>query len=628
MQNNAHAAQLFKLIPPLDESNWYSWDQKVCSYFASFGQAKFLTEQPTPLPERPTADGSAEKVHADFMQESQKVLTTITFLLAPTWATPLRQQAFTTAYDAYKFLKTECTAVLEHDRARFRRVLTTLRMLPTEDAATYVDRARDAYDNLMLMEDAIYNTDSRSMVIECILDGLPDSWHTTITLIKHNIATTPSDTPRSILALRSELMRVETEGKARAARTTPTAPVPQLDAATATAFAAFLAQQRAPSHAQRSKCDHCHIPGHTAEQCFSKYADDHGITKTQARNILQGRAGDAAPRPVRDPRRQHRANLALTAAEISTLRTLLNPEQGPSSATVNESEQWCIDSGASAHMSPSSTDLSNYQIFSTPMKVAFAGNTVGDIVGFGTKHIRTTEGGFTLQRVLHVPDLVGNLLSLADCWRQRIGVHFDPENDIVSFVKDGTLVMTASFHNGLFYLNHEHHARAAKAIGASPPVDAFHWHRALGHVSFTMLARMKRANLLPRKCKVTAAEFLRAGLITCEPCVLAKNTRDSRPTSRTLVPRVCYILHADLVIMPVPDLLGNTCTLCVIDGHSSMAVGMPIKLKSDAKHLIPDIVAMYERQSGHTVLHFRTDRGGGVPERTSGRVFPLPGHRT
>jgi hypothetical protein len=47
-----------------------------------------------------------------------------------------------------------------------------------------------------------------------------------------------------------------------------------------------------------------------------------------------------------------------------------------------------------------------------------------------------------------------------------------------------------------------------------------------------------------------------------------------------------------------------------VDGHTAKAVTVLMKQKSDVKHIVPDVIAMFERQSNSSVMRFRTDRGG------------------
>jgi hypothetical protein len=424
-------------------------------------------------------------------------------------------------------------------------------------------------------------------------------------MIRNAIAS--KDPPRELSELKGELMAAEAAHRARAAlRTQPPA---------------FPAAFRA-THDRRPRndlvCDYCTKPGHSAAVCHSKYRDEHpgasmDDARAHARTVAAGRSAPAQ----RQPAHARQARGPLTDAEWAAIRKLARAiEQGDSQGPpldqrpVVSRDKWCVDSGSNVHMSASSDEMTNYHKFLEPMRVLYAGNTSSEIVGVGTTYVPATDGTFVMKRVLHVPDLVENLFSLAECWRQKIGVNFDPHNDIVTFVRNGSVIMTASYDNGLFYLNTEHYARAAVAAGAVAPLDAHYWHRALGHVSFTMLARMRRANLLPASCTVTPEEFLQARLVTCEPCLKGKGTRDTRPPSTSVVPRACYILHADVLTLNEPDVNGHKYCLCVVDGKTKKSVVRLMKLKSEAKSLFPGIIAMFERQGGFPVLRVRTDRGG------------------
>ena len=617
--NNQHLAnQLFKSVPSLDETNWYQFDYAIRAYLGATGQQKFLLEEPPSIEGLSDADKATHPTKlAAFEAESNTILSLLLLKANTDWSTTLSQEGFTLARPAYEFLKTSNVKVLEHKRTALRRSLNTLKMLPGESVASYVDNASATYNTLLLMKDSIFTTKNRQMVLDQIINGLPLSWNSTVERLQHENATGDADAPpRTIQDLKGELVRIETQANARP---TTTQPPPASASAIAAAFAAMAIPNRSrPSRPDNGKrCTHpsCLRPFHTAAECHKKFLEENpGKTMDDAHRHAQ--LARLAHKETITAGRQ-RANQAfseLTPNSYSAeqlAQMLLDLHTGSSQGGVLPSEKpWCIDSGTNSHISKTREGLDNYIQLEHPMKVLFAGDTTGDIVGIGTKRIPTPQGGFTLQRVLHVPALVENLLSVAEFWRQKIGVHFDPDNDIVKFVKQGTLIMTASFRNGLFYLDTTYHARAATAVGAVPFLDAHYWHQKLGHVSYIMLARMKRANLLPDTCTVSPEEFMKASHVVCEACLKGRGTRDGRSASTTLVPRTCYILHADVLVLPTHDIQGNKYSLCVVDGFTSKSVAVPMKHKSDVKSILPNILAMYERQSGLTVLRVRTDRGG------------------
>lgn len=611
---NSYAMQLSKKLPELDGDNYFNWDDLWITFVEAAGLHDTITSNTPPHMPAATAEQRAAALEL-FHSRSKQTLGILRMHVSEHWRTELRQLGFTTAKPAYDWLKTQNVTIHEHRRPGLRKQLRMLQMDISEGVKAYVERAEGLYHTLMLMSDTLYTPANREAVLEHIVDGLPPSWETAQLLLRdHDASNRAAGKPvRTLLNLKGELVRVETQMQASQER-----------AATNSAYAA-VTQARGNTSTNRASCGYCSKPGHTSDVCFKKYRDTHpGSSHAEA--VAAGRENKNASTSQPAHHARMADTLGCSEAQLQKVLAYVAALKMEGSTPVPVMpEPWCIDSGATAHMSPHSTNMLNYRKLSTPMKVMFAGNTVGDIVGIGTQQVTTRTGTFTMHRVLHVPDLVGNLLSLAECWRSKIGVHFDPENDIVNFTQAGKLVMTASYNQGLYYLDQKHHALAAAAIGAAPPKDALHWHRALGHVSFTMLAHMKRNNLLPSKCTVTAAEFLQASKATCEPCVLGKNTRGSRPASLHLPEHPCYILHADLAVAPTHDSQRNIYTLCILDGNTSFSVVYLLKLKSDAVKRFPEAIAFFERQSGRKVQRIRTDRGGEFLNATLGNYFKSKG---
>ena len=595
---NRNAASLAsKRLPQLNDTNWYSFKMLFETYMHLAGLGVAL--QPPPA----TSDS-----HYDDC--SLQALRLLTMYVDDAQLLQITAQAFPTFYGAFRWLEAANVAGLQQQILAIRSTLDHLRQGENEEVEAYCDRAANAYFRLQVMHCTVYTAAALPLVIHKILTGLRDTFDVEVRIIQREIASEVK--PRTIIELKSQLGMAQAQQRDRAAALAPPTP-PAFPAAFRTTY------DRRPRADVR--CGHCGRAGHTAAVCHRKYLEDNpGTTFADARAHSRAAAAASGSAPAAAQRPRARANQArgdLTDAQLEgllKLARLLDMQEGPSPSSrhVVSRGKWCLDTGTNVHMSASCADLTNYHKLTVPMKVLFAGNTTGDIVGVGATLIPATNGTYAMQQVLHVPDLVENLFSLSDCWRQKIGVNFDPHDDIVTFVQNGTVIMTAAFDSvtGLFYLNTEHHARAAVAAGAATPLDAHYWHRALGHVSFTMLARMKRANLLPSTCIVTPEEFLQARHVVCEPCLKGKNTRDSRPPSKTVVPHPCHILHADVLTLNELDVNGHKYCLCVVDGKTAKCVVHLLKDKSDVKLVFPDIVAMFERQGGHPVLRVRTDRGG------------------
>jgi hypothetical protein len=113
--------------------------------------------------------------------------------------------------------------------------------------------------------------------------------------------------------------------------------------------------------------------------------------------------------------------------EIECLRTLLNTMEKPSgscslaqngkipishvfsASNKNHSTIWVIDSGATDHMTYSVAGFTSYQPCPSNKKIIVVDGSLTTIAGQGTIPLNPV---FTLKRVLHVPNLTANLLSI------------------------------------------------------------------------------------------------------------------------------------------------------------------------------------------------------------------------
>jgi hypothetical protein len=113
--------------------------------------------------------------------------------------------------------------------------------------------------------------------------------------------------------------------------------------------------------------------------------------------------------------------------EIERLRTLLNTMEKPSGScslaqngkipishvfsvsNKNHSSIWVIDSGAIDHMTYSAGAFTSYQPCPSSKKITVADGSLITVAGQGTIPLNPV---FTLKRVLHVPNLTANLLSI------------------------------------------------------------------------------------------------------------------------------------------------------------------------------------------------------------------------
>lgn len=78
--------------------------------------------------------------------------------------------------------------------------------------------------------------------------------------------------------------------------------------------------------------------------------------------------------------------------------------------TLAKRDEWLVDSGALAHMSPSAEQLNDIEPVLRPSHVTTADSHPLPVLASGTTEIKTASNYLRLREVLHVPALDVNLL--------------------------------------------------------------------------------------------------------------------------------------------------------------------------------------------------------------------------
>jgi len=123
------------------------------------------------------------------------------------------------------------------------------------------------------------------------------------------------------------------------------------------------------------------------------------------------------------------------ADELSLCATLMYnlAKEGMDSREVSHRDNWCIDSGCTAHLCKNATKFVEIADKSTG-KLNLASNVTTEIKARGTVLISTRVQGKTknvnIHDALHVPDLRTNLLSLAKITDKGFKVIFDQKSAV------------------------------------------------------------------------------------------------------------------------------------------------------------------------------------------------------
>ena len=177
-------------------------------------------------------------------------------------------------------------------------------------------------------------------------------------------------------------------------------------------------QEEGKKDGKRQWCDHCKRPWHTRETCWKIHGKPSNWKK---KTVNEGRALQTG---ALDQGQQSSAgSFPFTKEQIDQLYKLLQPQTNPSCslaqngnyltaalASVNLNCPWIIDSRATDHMTGLSKLFSSYSPCAGNQKIKIADGSLSTIAG---KWSIIVSPFFTLNDILHVPNLSCNFLSIS-----------------------------------------------------------------------------------------------------------------------------------------------------------------------------------------------------------------------
>lgn len=253
---------------------------------------------------------------------------------------------------------------------------------------------------------------------------------------------------------------------------------------------------------------------------------------------------------------------------------------------------WYVDSGATAHMSPNRDLFVEYRSISESSTVTVANKSELQVKGEGVIKISTTHTDATLRKVLYVPDICANLLSVSTLVELGLELKFAGNGCVISDA-DGAIQATATKVGKMYRLDVQ--ASSGSCFAAKNSDTTLLWHRRLAHTGFDCLRRMN---------DVWSAKPL------CETCILGKQTRLPFPNSTTKTTDVLQIVHSDVCgPMQVQSLQSSRYFVTFIDDFSRRVVVYCIEKKSMVFEVFKEFKARAETQTGKKLVTLRSDNG-------------------
>ena len=281
-----------------------------------------------------------------------------------------------------------------------------------------------------------------------------------------------------------------------------------------------------------------------------------------------------------------------------------------------KSHEWCVDSGASKHMTNDESLLSEIKYFDEPRPVTLGDKSAVMAHGEGKLRLKALHPKDTyifLEEVLFVPKLMKNLLSVRSMTKQQAEVRFVGDKCLA--IKNGQTVEIGKSANGGLYKLFSPVISSTKesAYYATADASLSTWHHRFGHLNMKDLSAISRNDLVEGMKTCNNGENIE----DCEPCALGKMHRlpypkKSEHTSKTIL----ELVHTDLCgPMQVDSVGGSRYLLTFIDDFSRYTVVYLLKRKSEVLEKFNDFVMSMEKgdkklKKLNIVNSLRSDNGG------------------
>lgn len=268
--------------------------------------------------------------------------------------------------------------------------------------------------------------------------------------------------------------------------------------------------------AEREKvtnCAKCRKRGHWAKECPSEH-------KSQAALLTE--TDPETSQEYSEPDDLAFAEIILNTGKIS----------------IDLENDWVADTGATSHMANRLVWFKNFQAYPSPKKCQVGNGDEVKVLGEGQVEVMSklpSDGviSITLSKVLYVPDLTTNLLSIGACASKGITAMFS-QDDCKLRKGHQTIMVGSRINERLYKLNLE--SKRPKAMLISNNRKLSEWNRTLGHASRDRILQLTKSTGIG----VMEDE------INCPDCAIGKGRRAPHPSVDRGNTAIGDLVHVDL----------------------------------------------------------------------------------
>ncbi|PKU62451.1 Retrovirus-related Pol polyprotein from transposon TNT 1-94 [Dendrobium catenatum] len=280
-----------------------------------------------------------------------------------------------------------------------------------------------------------------------------------------------------------------------------------------------------------------------------------------------------------------------------------SPQALQAQTIPNNSNEWILDTGASAHLTP---DISNVQYphsYAGQDSVSIANGSTVPIQnsGQGILPLPDTPRKLYLRKILHVPSLAQNLLSVSKLTADNpISIKFDANGFVIKDIQDRRPLLRGNLHEGLYKIP-KPQAATPTALHASN-ITGNVWHDRLGHPHWQIFS------ILSRHIPDIKTNF---NTLPCISCSVAKSHKIAfnRTISTSKFP--FELIHTDIWgPAPIPSLDGFRYYALFTDDYSRFTWIYLMHTKQETFSKLKIIYKLIKTQFNTKLKALRSNGGG------------------
>ena len=442
------------------------------------------------------------------------------------------------------------------NKLSLRKKLFSMKLSDSGSMNEYIKKMTEIFDELAVIAESVSDEDK----VVYLLAGLPESYDVLVTALESG-----SDTVPALEMVTERLLREEQKLKDRE------------EADDSKKLLVAKGKKQLTFH-------YCKKPGHFKRDCRE-------FAKAQQSSKGNGKRRNPTHQPKRE-RQSSQDAMVISNALVARSRN-----------------DWIVDSGATSHMCNDRSMFTEYEQLRSDDKVTLGDGSTLEVAGEGTVDMDMllddeTRRSCTLKKVLYVPKLAYNLVSVPRAGDAKKTVHFDNSSCEFRNEKDEVIALGAC-QGSLYYLKCAKKSQESVSVAQSENKERL-WHRRFGHLNEQSMKKLVKKDLVSQLDCDMSGEI---GI--CEACIGGKQCKNSFKPSKTVTSMPLELVHSDICgKMGHKSLGGAEYFLTLLDDKTHYIWVYPLKTKDQVFERFKEWQAGVENFTGRKVKTLRSDNGG------------------